>query len=581
MTKNTNTTFAALYRLGLIVLTAAPCFPQAWTQLEPTGTPPVPRGFHGVTGVYDPGSNRMIVFAGRDADGNNLNDVWVLTNANGLGGTGEWINLIPNGASGSPPPRSGHSAVYDSSTNRMIIFGGCNGFCLPTLNDTWVLSNANGLGGTPVWTPLSPPSPPAARTRHVAAYDQVNNVMMIFAGQNGGGDGCATYSDVQVLSNANGLGGSSAWTQLSPSGGPPAGQYGPSAIYDPGSNQLTVFGGGGIVTGVCQSSNASWALSNANGLGGTPAWTNLTAEGAAGSPPARGFHTAVYRASTNEMTIYGGTNSGGPLGDVWGLSNANGLGGTAAWGQIFPSGGPPAARDSHAAVLDPVSNQMTIFGGNGAAYYNDTWVLSDATFVVYSSTTTISDIAPNPAIYDQPVTITATVTNGSGTPPSGGTVTFYANLAKAGTVTLGTAPLSNGTASITTPYNQFQPVENYQITASFSGNTQNEPSSTSKYEVLQVNPATTTTTLASSVNPATIDQKVTFTATVQPEVDGTPTGSVTFYNGGTALQTVTLVNGVATYSSSALPKGSLKIKATYNGSTGFESSSGTLTEQIY
>jgi hypothetical protein len=114
----------------------------SWTQLSPSGTPPIART--GTSGVYDSASDRMIVFGGRDGSGNNRNDVWVLTHANGEGGTGQWIRLIANGAAGSPPARSGHSAVYDSTNNRMIIFGGCADYCAPVLNDVWVLTNANG-----------------------------------------------------------------------------------------------------------------------------------------------------------------------------------------------------------------------------------------------------------------------------------------------------------------------------------------------------------------------------------------------------------------------------------------------------
>jgi hypothetical protein len=74
---------------------------------------------------------------------------------------------------------------------------------------------------------------------------------------------------------------------------------------------------------------------------------------------------------------------------------------------------------------------------------------------------------------------------------------------------------------------------------------------------------------------------VTFTATVSPESQGTPTGTVTFYNGSNVLQSVSLVNGVATYSTNTLAEGARKIKATYNGSLGFKTSSGSLTEEIY
>jgi len=201
--------------------------------------------------------------------------------------------------------------------------------------------------------------------------------MVVFAGQDGGGFGCSTFSGVWVLSNANGLGGTPTWSQLSPTGGPPAGQYAPSAVYDPANNRMTVFGGGGFVNGTCQGSNAVWVLTNANGVGGTPLWINVSTEGNSGSPVGRGFHSAVYNAARNQMIMFGGDDSlGVNLNDAWGLGNANGIGGAAAWTQLAPTGGPPPARNSHGAVFDPGTERMIIFGGDdNIGFLNDTWLL--------------------------------------------------------------------------------------------------------------------------------------------------------------------------------------------------------------
>src|SRR6266446_7934045 len=120
----------------------------SWTLLGPSSlTFPLFRA--GSTAVYDPSSNRIILFAGLSDDssiGNpRLNDVWIQTNANGLGGTGAWSQLSPSGP--LPQVRSNQSAVYDVTNNRMIIYGGCgavptsNG-CLPIAANVWVLSNA-------------------------------------------------------------------------------------------------------------------------------------------------------------------------------------------------------------------------------------------------------------------------------------------------------------------------------------------------------------------------------------------------------------------------------------------------------
>ena len=90
---------------------------QTWIELNPTGSalPLVDKK----TIHYDAATNRLIVFIpGNPAVGGAGNQVWVLTNANGLGGTPEWIQLLP---AGSPPFSNGlESVVYDSLTNRLI-----------------------------------------------------------------------------------------------------------------------------------------------------------------------------------------------------------------------------------------------------------------------------------------------------------------------------------------------------------------------------------------------------------------------------------------------------------------------------
>jgi hypothetical protein len=62
--------------------------------------------------VYDSSNNIMSVFGGENATVSaDTNGVWTLSNANGLGGTPQWTNIVPDGAAGSPPQRLGHSAV--------------------------------------------------------------------------------------------------------------------------------------------------------------------------------------------------------------------------------------------------------------------------------------------------------------------------------------------------------------------------------------------------------------------------------------------------------------------------------------
>jgi hypothetical protein len=76
---------------------------------------------------------------------------------------------------------------------------------------------------------------------------------------------------------------------------------------------------------------------------------------------------------------------------------------------------------------------------------------------------------------------------------------------------------------------------------------------------------------SSSLNPSHVGESVTFTTTVKQSVPGTgvPTGTVTFKDGSTALGTVSLTSGVATFTTSSLSAGSHNIVASYSGDANF------------
>jgi Bacterial Ig-like domain (group 3)/FG-GAP-like repeat len=91
----------------------------------------------------------------------------------------------------------------------------------------------------------------------------------------------------------------------------------------------------------------------------------------------------------------------------------------------------------------------------------------------------------------------------------------------------------------------------------------------------------TTTTLASSQNPSNFGQPVTFTATVTAPGGGTPTGTVSYFNGTREIGNSNL-NGsdVATLTTSALPEGTLSITATYSGDANFGTSTSPVLDQV-
>jgi Ca2+-binding RTX toxin-like protein len=102
---------------------------------------------------------------------------------------------------------------------------------------------------------------------------------------------------------------------------------------------------------------------------------------------------------------------------------------------------------------------------------------------------------------------------------------------------------------------------------------------------LTVTPASTTTGVASSLNPSVYGQAVTFTATVSPVAPGagTPTGNVQFYVDGSPFGgAVTLTNGAASLSTKALFAGQHSVSAVFtSGSGDFSgSTSTTLTQTV-
>jgi len=91
----------------------------------------------------------------------------------------------------------------------------------------------------------------------------------------------------------------------------------------------------------------------------------------------------------------------------------------------------------------------------------------------------------------------------------------------------------------------------------------------------------TTTTLDSGASPVPVGTSVTFTAAVAASSGTTvPTGNVVFLVDGSAVATVALASGTASYSESSLAAGSHTVTANYEGSSAFSPSSASATETV-
>ena len=264
-----------------------------------------------------------------------------------------------------------------------------------------VLTNANGLGGTPAWIQLQPGGTlPSGRYQTQAIYDQKNNRMMIFGGNVVGN---VPANDFWVLTNANGLDSAPpAWININPSGNIPTARSGDSFSYDLVHNEAVLFGGTLL--------NDLWTLSNADGLG-QPGWNELMNNGSAGAIPPRDGVDTTYDTVNSRLTAFGGCVGSGtcvPANNVWVLRNANGTSGSPTWTQLAPAGTLPEPRFWYAATYDQTSNRMTVFGGadDPSIFLNDVWVLTNANGLG-SSQLGITELLPNHG--GNAGTVTATV----------------------------------------------------------------------------------------------------------------------------------------------------------------------------
>ncbi len=266
--------------------------PTAWAELPP----PVPGTIAPIdrmnaTAIWQPGPSvpRMLLFGGSHSgiihEGGDL-ALWSLFLGGGGGLEGAWNNL---GSSGPKPTyRSGHTAVFDSVGNRMVVFGGYDDDSLR--NDVTFLA----LDGSYTWAAVTPAgTAPSPRYFHTAIYDPVGQRMLVY----GGVDATGERDDVWSLS----LTGTPTWTELSPSGAVPPARSKHSAVYEPSTRCMLIYGGsnaGGTL-------GDAWALS----LAGAPAWSDVTPPGTA--PIARFGHTAVYDPALKRMLVFGGLNAYG------------------------------------------------------------------------------------------------------------------------------------------------------------------------------------------------------------------------------------------------------------------------------
>jgi ELWxxDGT repeat protein len=293
---------------------------------------------------------------------------------------------------------------------------------------------------------------------------------------------------------------------------------------------------------------------------GTAAGTVLVQDinlGATGSDP--------YSLANVSGTLFFNANDGAHGHELWASDGT--YAGTQLVADLNP--GPPG---SGPYALTNIGGSL-LFDANDGRTGAEPWILPTS-----NTTTTTLTSSPNPSIYGQMVTFTATVRSAFGAAAPTGTVAFeqgdallsIALLNSSGQATFATAALAGSVDIITAVYGGNRNLEASQGDDSLAP------------QVVQQAPASTSIT--SSADASVFGQQITLTATVKAVFPGagTPTGTVSFADGATVLASSVTLNasGKATFQTSTLGFGSHLITATYSGDSEFAASTSSPDIQV-
>ncbi|MHA2373688.1 MAG: Kelch repeat-containing protein [Candidatus Thorarchaeota archaeon] len=249
-----------------------------YTNMNPAIAPPVRE-----VGMmaYDSQSDKIVMFGGIENFNSYLvrNDTWTYDY-----NTNTWADVTSGAA---PSPRDASGMVYDSESDRIILFGGEN---VEKYNDTWAYHLE-----TNTWEQMNPSNSPSARYFPSMAYDEESDRVILFGGRSDG----AKESDTWAYDYN-----SDSWQELSPST-QPSWRRGHFTNYDTESDSIVLFGGSDVSD---VAKDDTWLFDyNSNN------WTQVYP---ANYPSARLRHNMVYDEESDIILSFGGADSGYYAGNI-------------------------------------------------------------------------------------------------------------------------------------------------------------------------------------------------------------------------------------------------------------------------
>ncbi len=268
--------WALLASASMLSMAGALAEETAWRQLSPAVAPPPRLAAEGL--VYDSGSDRTILFGGFTNERTVLGDTWVLHLDDG-----NWENMDPSVA---PPARSDPGLAYDAQSDRVVLFGGITNEDGPWVqfNDTWAYDVDSNT-----WENLEPASSPTIRHGHQMVYASGSDRIIMVGGHTGRLAAAIFLGDTWAYDLDT-----NTWTEMAPIPGNTANFHG--MTYDSESDQVVLFGGDGTTRG------ETWAYDH-----GANAWMNMNPPV---SPPAVPGYAMAYDVESDRVILFGTTRLG-------------------------------------------------------------------------------------------------------------------------------------------------------------------------------------------------------------------------------------------------------------------------------
>lgn len=291
-----------------------------------------------------------------------------------------------------PAPREDHTWTVDAAAGTAWLFGGRDRGTV--FDDLWSYNLAEDR-----WTRAEPSGDaPAARFGHTGTW--VDGVgLVVWSGQSGGD----FFGDIHAYDPAT-----NTWERLADGGAVPEARYGSCAALGPDgrlwiSHGFTFTGrfadtraydfaqrawiemtpeeagpvkrclhdclwtqNGRLILYAGQTDGVA-ALGDLWTLDITGGWTEATAP----EPPARQLYTIASTGATG--WVFGGRGADGKaLDDLWTLDFE-----TLAWQPVLLTAVGPQGRAGATLISDQQRSRLLLFGGVGAAAFDDTWELAD------------------------------------------------------------------------------------------------------------------------------------------------------------------------------------------------------------